>query len=191
MPKIKHPQTVSTLTPETPLVIMGHVIGPYGVRGWIKVHPYTEYVDGLLDYQHWWLNEKNEDCWHEVPLLTGCINGNILNVQLEGYNDRTQAAQLKGVQIAVPRCYLPALPDNGDQGYYWSDLVGLKVINLQNEVFGKIVGLFETGANDVLRISSSDEGTKTKEILIPVIDQYIVKIDLKLKQIMVDWNKDF
>jgi 16S rRNA processing protein RimM len=47
--------------------------------------------------------------------------------------------------------------------------------------------LFETGANDVLRIHSLDK----KEILIPFIEQTIIKVDLKLSRIVVDWNKDY
>ncbi len=190
MPKTKPPQTAS-LALETPLVIMGHVIGPYRVRGWVKVSPYTEYIDGLLDYRSWWLNKENEDHWREISLIDGSVSGNVINAHLEGYEDRTRAAQLKGMQIAVPRSCLPVLPENGNLGYYWSDLIGVRVINLHDEVLGNIVGLFETGANDVLRISSASADTKTKEILVPFIAQYIIKIDLKLRQVTVDWNRDY
>ena len=170
---------------------MGHVIGPHGIRGWIKVSPYTEYVDGLLDYHSWWLNKENEDRWREVSLINGSVNGNVINAHLEGYEDRTRAAQLKGMQISFPRSCLPVLPENTNLCYNWSDLIGVRVINLHDEVLGNIVGLFESGTNDVLRISSASADTKTKEILVPLIAQYIIKIDLKLRQVTVDSDRDY
>ncbi len=167
---------------------MGHIIGSFGIYGWIKVCPYTEYIDGLMEYPSWWLSKKDDE-WQEVQVITGYSNGSILNAKLKEYIDRTQALKLKGMQIALPRNQLPALPEEGGCGYYWSDLIGTDVINLKNEELGKVVGLFETGANDVLRVQSA--GKEKKEILIPFIEQAIIKVDLKLSRILVDWGIDY
>lgn len=168
------------------MIVMGHIIGPFGIYGWVKVHPYTEYFDGLLEYSSWWLSKENEE-WFEVQVITGQIHGSTLNVKIKEYANRTQALKLKGMQIGIPRDQLPALPDDGNSGYYWSDLIGSEVTNLNDEKLGTVIGLFETGANDVLRIHSIDK----KEILIPFIEQTIIKVDLKLSRIVVDWNKDY
>ncbi len=167
---------------------MGHISGPFGIYGWIKINPYTEYIDGLLEYSSWWLRKENDE-WQEVQVDTGQISGNNLNAKLKECTDRTQALQLKGMQIAIPRSHLPDLPEDGDSGYYWSDLVGTEVINLKGEELGKVVGLFETGANDVLRIQRMDQ--EGKERLIPFTEQIIIKVDLKLSRIMVDWGIDY
>ena len=167
---------------------MGHIIGPFGIHGWIKVNPYTEYIDGLLEYPSWWLRKENDE-WQEVHVETGQINGNILNTKFKECTDRTQASKLKGMQIAIPRSQLPDLPEDGDIGYYWSDLVGALVVNLNGEELGKVVGLFETGANDVLRIQRMDQ--EGKETLIPFIEKIIIKVDLKLSRIIVDWGIDY
>lgn len=171
-----------------PMVVMGRIIGPFGVSGWIKVFPYTEYVDGLLDYPVWWLGKGNRE-WHEVK-VTGCeVHGSTLTAALESYADRTAAMRLKGMQIAVPRSQLPSLSKSGKDGYYWSDLIGLDVINLRDEELGKVTGLLETGANDVLQVQSPMEGGK--ERLIPFVSQVIVKVDLKACRITVDWGMDY
>ncbi len=167
---------------------MGHIIGPFGIHGWVKVNPYTEYIDGLLEYPSWWLRKENDE-WQEVRVETGHINGSILNAKLKECTDRTQALKLKGMQIAVPRSQLPDLPDDGDSGYYWSDLVGTEVVNLEGKELGKVIGLFETGANDVLRVQCMDQ--EGKERLIPFIEHIIVKVDLKLSRIIVDWGIDY
>ena len=168
------------------MVTMGHIIGPFGVLGWVKIFPYTETIDGLLNYPTWWLEKKDKQ-WQETAITNGFINGDKLAVKLEQCANRNEAMQLKGMQIAIPRDYLPNLPDNGEDGYYWSDLIGATVTNLQGEELGIVTGLLETGANDVLRVQKSYE----KEKLIPFIDLVIIKFDLKLRQITVDWGVDF
>lgn len=170
------------------MVIMGHIMGPFGVHGWIKISPYTEYIDGLMEYSSWWLCGNNAQ-WQEVHVVTGHINGNILNAKLEEYTDRNEVLKLKGMQIAIPRSQLPDLPEDGNSGYYWSDLIGTEALNLKGEKLGTVTGLLETGANDVLCIQNADK--EIKEILIPFIEQFVVKVDLKLSRITVDWDIDY
>ncbi|MBX3630523.1 MAG: ribosome maturation factor RimM [Nitrosomonas sp.] len=171
------------------MVIMGHVTDAFGIRGWIRVYPYTGQVDNLLNYKSWWLGKENKN-WYPIQIITGRQNGNFLDAKPENCNDRNQALLFKGMQIAIPRANLPRLPDNGDEGYYWSDLVGSEVINLNNEKLGMVVGLFKTGASDVLRIQ--DDIDREKELLIPFIEQkFIIKVELDYNRIIVDWEKDY
>lgn len=167
---------------------MGHIMGPFGVYGWIRIGTYTEHIGGLMDYSTWWLSSDDVK-WQEVHVIDGRVNGNILIAKLKGFSDRTQVLKLKGMRIAVPRSQLPVLSKDGRDGYYWSDLIDTKVLNLKGEELGKVVGLFETGANDVLRIKNTTH--ESKEILIPFIDQFVISIDLELSRITVDWGIDY
>ncbi len=171
------------------MVVMGHVIGPHGILGCIKVHPYTEYIGGLLDYSAWWIG-NGDGTWREVEIATArTSSGNTLQVRLKECADRTLATQLTGMQIAIPRNQLPNLPETGEEGYYWSDLIGAQVINLQDQKLGSVIGLLETGANDVLQVQSADKNKE--EILIPFIDQAVINIDLESGVITVDWGIDY
>lgn len=170
------------------MVVMGHVIGPFGIHGQIKINPYTEYIDGLMDYPTWWLG-KSDDQWQEAQVDDVRISGNVLTVKLKGFDDRTQAEKLKGLLVAIPRDQLPDLPENGTDGYYWSDLIDTEVVNLAGEKLGTVTGLLETGANDVLCIKRA--ANETNEILIPFIEQFVIKVDLKQSQIVVDWETDY
>ncbi len=170
------------------MVVMGHIVGPYGLSGWIKVFPYTEYVDGLADYPVWWLGSGNGE-WRNVKVDASGVHGNRLTALLEQCSDRNAATELKGLQIAIPRNQLPALSNSGKDGYYWSDLIGLEIINQQGEALGKVTGLLETGANDVLQVQSSEK--PERERLIPFINQVIVKVDFKACRITVDWGVDY
>ncbi|HEX8874957.1 MAG TPA: ribosome maturation factor RimM [Nitrosospira sp.] len=170
------------------MVVMGHIVGPYGILGWIKVLPYTEYVDGLADYPAWWLG-RGDGQWREVKVNGCAVHGSVLTALLEHHSDRTAAARLKGLQVAVPRSQLPVLSKSGKDGYYWSDLIGLEVVNLEGESLGKVTGLLETGANDVLQVQSLKE--HGRERLIPFIAQAISRVDLSASRITVDWGLDY
>jgi 16S rRNA processing protein RimM len=164
------------------LVIMGRIVAPYGVFGWLKVLPDTEMLDGLLDYKTWWLGK--DDNWRELVVESAKIHNDVLVVKLQGLDDRDAAFACKGKQIAVPRALLPKL--EGDE-YYWSDLIGLAVKNQQNVDFGKITDVFATGANDVIAVKSDKE----HERLIPFTPQVILEVDIAAKTMLVDWDAEF
>lgn len=164
------------------LVVMGRVIAPYGVLGWLKIHPDTEVLDGLLDYKSWWIGK--DDNWRELKVESAKIHNNILVVKLQSIDDRDIAFSCKGKQIAVPRELFPKLEKDE---FYWSDLIGITVSNQQNVDFGKIIDVFATGANDVI-VAKSDTG---QERLMPYIADVILEVDLNAKKMLVDWDADF
>jgi 16S rRNA processing protein RimM len=164
------------------LVVMGRVVAPYGVLGWLKVHPDTEAFDGLFDYPTWWLGKEGN--WRELKVESAKIHNDVLVVKLEGINDRDAAFACKSQQIAIPRASLPALEEDE---FYWSDLIGLHVVNQQQVDFGHITDVFATGANDVI-VAKSESG---QERLIPYIAQTIVDVNMETKTMLVDWDADF
>jgi 16S rRNA processing protein RimM len=178
------------------MVVMGRIVAPYGVFGWLKVVPDTEAFDGLFDYDTWWLGKGND--WREMVVETAKIHNDVLVVKLAGIDDRDAALACKGKQIAVPR---DSLPEPEDNEYYWSDLIGLQVKNKQGINFGSIIDVFETGANDVLVVKPevvqstvSDKDVvkeKPQERLLPFIDSVVLEVDLKEKTMLVDWDADF
>ena len=162
------------------LVVMGRVAVPYGVHGWVKIQTFTEAVDSLLDYPVWWIGAQ--DTWRECKVEEGKVHTNILVARLEGCTDRDLALALKGKQIAVPRS---ELPEPEEDEYYWSDLIGLEVRNLQQVEFGQVEDVFATGANDVLAVRGD------RERLIPFVEQVVKEVDLARRHILVDWDADF
>ena len=159
---------------------MGRILAPYGVRGWIKLRPQTENADGLLAYRTWWLGRQDE--WRSYRLLEGRVHGTELVARLEGIADRDRAAELKGCEVAVLRSELPAAPEGE---YYWADLIGLEVMNLEGVRLGQVAEVFATGANDVLVVRGE------RERLIPFIEAVIVKVDLEGSILTLDWGADY
>ena len=127
------------------MVIMGRIVAPYGIFGWVKILPDTEAIDGLFDYDTWWIGRDNS--WQACEIETAKLHNDVIVAKLVGVDDRDAALRCKGQQVAVPRDQLP--PAKADE-YYWSDLIGVNVKNKQDIDFGKITDVFETGANDVL-----------------------------------------
>jgi len=178
------------------MVVMGRIVAPYGVFGWLKIVPDTEAFDGLFDYDNWWLG-KGDD-WREMVVETAKVHNDVIVVKLKGIDDRDAALACKGKQIAVPRSQLPEAEENE---YYWSDLIGVRVKNLQEIDFGLIVDVFETGANDVLvlkpdlveAVAATQDTLKEKqqERLLPFTAAVVLEVDIKAKTMLVDWDADF
>ena len=162
------------------MVVMGRIFAPFGVKGWVKVHPYTETMDSLLDFPVWWLGDGQR--WQESRVLDAAVRGSVLVASLDASADRSAAESLQGLQIAVPRS---SLPQAGHDEYYWSDLIGLRVLGLDGAELGRVKSVIETGANDVLEV----QGGRTH--LIPFVSDYIADVDLQNGVIRADWGADY
>lgn len=162
------------------LVVMGRVVAPYGVLGWVKVLPDTASKESLMDYKHWHVGDQS--AWQRIKLKSGKMHNDVLLAKLEGVNDRDAAFALKGALVAVQRSELPTLSDNE---FYWADLIDMTVSNQQGVDFGQVKTLFETGANDVMVVEGDQER------LIPFTAQVVIDVDVDKRTILVDWDKDF
>ncbi len=163
---------------------MGRINAPFGVKGWVKIKPFTETLDALLDYPEWQLGKASE--WRKVDVEDATLHGDFVVAKLAGCNDRDAAFALRGQEIAVDR---EELPDTEEGEYYWEDLIGLAVVNRDGVELGKVASLMETGAHDVLVVKGEKE--ISKEILIPFVEVYVLNVDLAQGRIEVDWGLDY
>ncbi|QIK37662.1 ribosome maturation factor RimM [Caldichromatium japonicum] len=160
-------------------VVLGQIVGLYGVRGWVKIHSETEPREGILNYSPWLVGPQGE----VLRVLEGRRQGKGLVAHLDGCHDRDQAAHLVGLEIAVWR---EQLPPPGPDEFYWTDLEGLSVITETGVDLGCVTRLFATGANDVLVVAGE------RERLIPFVwDQVILEVDCAQGLIRVDWDPEF
>jgi len=168
--------------PEPPekLVVMGRILAPFGVKGWVKVQPNTAEAKNLLAYRSWWVGQEGD--WREIAVAGSKVQGNTVVAQFEDCDDRDAAATLRGKSVAVPRAALPAA---GSGEYYWADLIGLVVVNGEAQELGRVVGMIETGANDVLVVQGE------RERLIPFIATVIREVNLASGVVRVDWAADY
>lgn len=164
-------------------VLVGEIVAPFGVRGWVKVRTYTDSPENVLRYRPWLIECQGEGEAREIVPEEGRIHGPGVVVRLKGVDDRNAAERLSGTQVLVPREVLPAV---GSGTYYWADLIGLRVMTDSGIELGVVSGLMETGANDVLIVKGD------RERLVPfVLGQYVTAVELDEGRLSVDWDPDF
>ena len=175
------------------LHILAKITGYYGVKGWVKLYSYTDPRENIVQYHSLQIKRsKKGEQWQDIQLDAGKAHGKGVIAHFVGYDNKDIAADLIGAQLAVYRSDFKPTAENE---YYWSDLVGLTVINLQEIELGKVSRLMETAANDVLVIKPAvqENGSiAASEILIPfILDHYINKVDLEAGKLIVDWQADW
>jgi len=189
-------------------ILLGHVTGVSGLKGWVKVHSDTSPRENIVAYPSWWLEQAGK--WHRVNVMDGRPQGKTIVAHLEGVATPEQASELIGAKIAVERSAMPVLK-TGE--FYWTDLVGMQVQTVEGVYVGTACRLFETGANDVLVVTDerlvcdpdstesadkpaggkADAGSRSKkEVLVPwLVPEVIRDVDMENRIITVDWDPDF
>jgi 16S rRNA processing protein RimM len=167
-------------------LVVGRISGVFGIKGWVRIHSYTEPVENLLGYEHWTMQRRGE--WESICIDAGKCHGKGLVAHLKGVDDRSEAEALHGCDIAVPATELPELA--ADE-YYWHQLQGLSV-ECAGELLGRIDQMMATGANDVMVVKPCEGSRDQRERLIPWLRGSVVKnIDLPGACIQVDWDPEF
>ncbi len=158
-------------------VVVGRVLGPWGVQGWVQVYSWTDPPSALFLYRPWLLGEPQQ----AVAILEWRQSGKRLLARLPEIKTPEQAAALSDRLIRVSRSLLPpAAPGS----YYWHDLIGLEVVNLESHSWGRVTRMLPTGAHDVMEIAGGAHGT----VLIPFVQPEVVRsVDLPGGRVTVAW----
>lgn len=188
-------QVAGTQSAPEDLVLVGYVSGAFGLQGWVKIRPYSTTADALLEAPLFWLESAAQagvgPNLREVKRLSSKIHGEDVVARLDEVPDRTAAEALKGTVVKVSRQAFPALEQDE---FYWVDLIGLAVQNLQGEDLGVVRAMMDNGAQSILRVAASDvpEAELMKhERLIPFVDHFVKEVDREAKKIVVDWGIDY
>jgi 16S rRNA processing protein RimM len=166
-------------------VVLGKIVGAFGVTGWVKVESYTDPIDNILDYPVWQLSDG--EGWRPSKLITGRVTSKGVQAQLERIADRTAAERSRGILIAVERSELPQ-PAAGQ--YYWDDLIGLEAYSPAGELLGRIEDIRATAAHALLLIAGLHDA-KRVEHLVPLVSERLLSVDLAARRATVDWDSSW
>jgi len=161
------------------------VFGAFGIHGWIKIRPFTESAGGLLGLSVWVLRQAGAN--RIVQVEEAKPHGAFVLAQIKGLGDRGQAEALRGADVMIGRDQLPP-PAAGE--YYWSDLIGLLVRNMNGVDLGRVTGLIAAPAHDVLRVAAGRQDQR-RERLIPFVEPILREVDLAGGCLTVDWEADY
>jgi 16S rRNA processing protein RimM len=156
-------------------VLLGAVIGAHGVRGEVKVKSFTEFPEDLHAYG----DLMTENGRVVVIAQLRPTTGDEAIARFEGIDTREAAEALKGQGLYVLRS---ALPDPEPGEYYQHDLIGLKVEDPDGAALGKVSGLHNFGAGDMLEIESA-AGEKS---YVPFTDEFVPVVDVAAGRIVAD-----
>ena len=164
------------------MILLGRVLGAFGVRGELKLESFTEPKSAIFRYQPWRLRDA-QGRERDLAEARGRETAKGVVATFPDVADRDAAEALRGAELYAPRSALPP-PKPGE--YYWVDLEGLRVVNLEGADFGTVSHLFSTGANDVL-VARGD-----RERMIPFLEpDFVTSVDFDAGVITVDWDADF
>ena len=166
------------------MIVLGRIAAPFGVRGWVRLHPFGDDPAAWTTMPKWLLGaEAGGSKWTAYQLAALKPHGDGWVAKFDGVDDCSGAEILAGMYVAAPRDELPKTAENE---YYWADLVGLAVVNEQGEALGTIDKLIETGANAVLVVRAGE-----RQRLLPFVAQVVKDVDVETGRILVEWGTDW
>jgi 16S rRNA processing protein RimM len=157
-------------------VIVARIGAPHGVRGEVKLWPFTQ--DPMAVTQYGAL--ETEDGRRRFEIETVRVAKNHLVARLKGVGDRGSAAKLTNTDLYVPRERLPPIEERDT--YYNSDLIGLEAIGEDGAQIGTVHAVHDFGAGAVLEITPLGGGGT---LMMPFTTATVPKVDLDAKQVVI------
>jgi 16S rRNA processing protein RimM len=152
------------------LVKIGRIMGAHGVRGMAKVASYTEDPETIASFDEL-LDAKGQ---RRFTVELKSWNKDHFIATISGVETREQAEGLKGTDLYVPREALPELED--DDGYYYADLIGLKVQLPDGSELGQVLNMHDFGAGDIMEVRYSESG---KTDMLPFNEISVPEVNLQ------------
>lgn len=174
--------------------VIGKITSAYGIKGWVKVHSYTDPPENIFKYTPWILEEPGKKSGIQFNVDDFRLHGKGFVAHLAGINDRDTAGLYCQRLVYADIGELPELPAGE---YYWQQLKGLKVYTVTSgqrdnpPLLGMVGDLLETGANDVLVVVPCEGSIDRQERLLPYVDACIIEVDLEAGSLLVDWDPEF
>jgi 16S rRNA processing protein RimM len=157
-------------------VCVGVVAGAHGLRGLLRVRPFTDVPEDVAAYGP----VETEDRGRRLTLeIANRVGKGIILVRANGIADRTAAEALKGVRLYVARDMLPA-PDEDE--FYHTDLIGLAAETGDGEPVGRVRAIHDFGAGDSLEIAEPGGDV----VIVPFTRLAVPRIDIAGGRVVVD-----
>lgn len=165
------------------MIVIAKVGATYCLKGQLKLFVLSDSIKTALSYGQWYIKKVSDRNWFPLTGETISPVGTKLIIKFSDANVKEIAAKYTNALLAVPRS---TLKDTDEDEYYWADLTGMQVVNIEGYSFGTVYNILDTGANDVLCCKQN-----AQSYLIPFITNNIIKVSKDNKIITVDWQYDY
>jgi 16S rRNA processing protein RimM len=155
---------------------VGQIVNTFGIKGEVKVNPFTEDVTKFERLKEIFVEKKNELLKFQIENVK--YNKNVVILKLKGIETPEEAEKYRNCYIKIDRKNEPKLPEGQ---YYIVDLIGLEVYTDENKLLGKVDDIYNYGSSDIYVVK--DE--MGKQILLPGTQEVLKQVDLENKKIIV------
>jgi len=159
------------------LIEIGKIIKPHGIRGEVKVIPFTDRPEQFIEISSLYV-EREEEEGEWIAVERARIQNRFVLLLLEGIKSIEDAEQLRGSLLKVYESSFSPLPKGS---HYIFEIVGLKVKTTGGELIGSVVDVMKMPASDVYVVDTGE-----KEVLIPAIKYFVKKIDTGAGEITIE-----
>lgn len=150
---------------------IGKIVNTFGIKGEVKVIPYTDDIEQFKKIKNIYVNND------VMEIESVRYHKNTIILKFKGIDTMNDAENIRNSILKIQRTK-KKLPQNT---YYITDLIGLDVYTDEDKLLGKVKDIYNTGANDIYIVETSEN----KEILLPAIKEVIKKVDIENKKIIV------
>jgi len=173
-------------------VEVGRIVDAWGVKGWVKIQPYSADPQALFSCKQWLIapplpQGAGEPASFRLLITQARDHSDAVVASSAALQDRAQAQALKGWRVFVPRS---SFPTAAHDEFYWVDLLGLDVVNREGVALGRIAELLAAGPQTVLVLQDDQDG-QTVQRMIPFVAAFVDKVDLQARRVQVDWQPDY
>ncbi len=158
------------------LMEIGQIVNTYGIKGFLKVVPYTDDIKRFEKLKSIYIQTKKS--LETVIIEEVKYAKNLVLLKIKGIDNINDAEIYKNCYIKIDRSDAVELPEDS---YFIIDLIGIKVYTDEGEALGDIIDVFPTGANDVYVVKNE----LGKQVLLPAIGDVIKNVDIKNKKMVV------
>ena len=161
------------------LILIGEIVSAVGIKGEVKVKSYSSGPDRFQRLDDIRL-EKSAGVFDVKNIASAGIKGNMATIKFSDIQDRNAAESLVGAKLYIEESQLEELPEDT---YYVRDLIGLRVLDQEDNPVGEIKDVLQNGPQDIYVIKLS-EG---KEAMVPAVKEFIKEIDINSKLIRINF----
>lgn len=155
---------------------LGQIVNTFGIKGQVKVYPYTEDIRRFEELKEIYVEKKKELKLFQIEHIN--YSKNMVILKLKGINTPEEAERLRNCYLKIDRKDAKELPEGT---YYIADLLGLDVYTDEDKLLGKVEDIYNAGSSDIYVVK--DE--MGKQVLLPGIEEVLKDIDLEHKKIIV------
>lgn len=157
-------------------VCVAQIGAPVGVRGEVRLKPFTAEPGAVARYGPL----ESEDGARRFEVIAARPAKDMLAVRFRGVDTRDAAEALKNLRLYVPR---ERLDPPAEDEFYHADLIGLDAMRPDGTMFGKVAGVPNFGAGDLIEITPAGGGPS---VLLPFTKAAVPEIDLARGRLVVD-----